>query len=49
MYYGSKYCDSCKYNRTCFSRNANLYDLIYDKSDCIIMEKIFEKEFNKEN
>lgn len=48
MYYGSRYCLECKFNRDCFSK-AGGWDPQHQNADCIIMEKIFEKEYRKEN
>lgn len=45
MYYGSKYCTSCKHNRSCFMQSQ-----IYKHNNvCIIADNVFNKAWDKEN
>ena len=45
MYYGSKYCSSCKYNRSCFMQAQ----IAHHNKVCIILDKVFEQEWKNEN
>lgn len=49
MYWGSRYCGECKYNRQCYILNINPYEYDLNRSECIIKNKMFEREYRKEN
>lgn len=49
MYWGSRYCAGCKYNRDCYMLNSNMYGYGNNKNQCIIVRKAFEEIYRKEN
>ena len=49
MYWGSRYCAGCKHNRNCYMMNSNPYGYGSNRNDCYILEKMFQKEYEKEN
>ena len=49
MYWGSRYCGGCKYNRDCYMLNSNPYGYGSNRSECIIKNNMFEREYRKEN
>lgn len=44
MYWGSRYCSDCKYNRNCYMNNN-----YGGKTECIILTEMFIKEYKKVN
>ena len=49
MYWGSRYCAGCKHNRNCYMMNSNPYGYGSNRNYCYILEKMFQKEYAKEN